>query len=93
MIRNASFIKRQIGNQTVLVAVGEATKRFHGMISLNKTAAFIWDLLESEKTLEEIAAALAINDSNQRSTRSPRAQQTLQQNRFATTRCTRYKQA
>lgn len=59
MIRSASFIKRQIGNQTVLVAVGEATKRFHGMISLNKTAAFIWDLLESEKTLEEIAAALA----------------------------------
>ena len=58
MIRSESFIKREIGNQTVIVAVGEATKKFHGMISVNGTGAYIWDLLRQETTLDEIAAAL-----------------------------------
>ena len=58
MIRSKSFIKRDIGTQTVIVAVGEATKTFHGMISVNKTGAFIWDLLENETTLDAITEAL-----------------------------------
>lgn len=58
MIRSQSFIKRNIGNQTVIVAVGEATKTFHGMISVNKTGAFIWDLLENEITLDAVTEAL-----------------------------------
>jgi hypothetical protein len=58
MIRSQSFIKRDIGNQTVIVAVGEATKKFHGMISLNRTGAYIWDLLENETTLDAITEAL-----------------------------------
>ena len=58
MIRSQSFIKRNIGNQTVIVAVGEATKTFHGMISVNKTGAFIWDLLENETTLDAVTEAL-----------------------------------
>lgn len=58
MIRSQSFIKREIGGQTVIVAVGEATKTFHGMISVNRTGAYIWDLLEKETTLDAITEAL-----------------------------------
>lgn len=58
MIRSKSFIKRSIGTQTVIVAVGEAAKRFHGMISVNGTGSFIWEQLENETTIEELVAAV-----------------------------------
>ena len=58
MIRNQNFVKRKIGTQFVIVAVGEATKRFNGMISVNGTGSFIWDCLEKEITMEELTAAL-----------------------------------
>ena len=48
MIQNKEFIKRKIGTQFVIVAVGEASRRFNGMISVNSTGAFIWDVLEKE---------------------------------------------
>lgn len=58
MIRNQNFIKRKIGNQNVIVAVGEATKRFNGMISINGSGGIIWDRLESEATLEDLVKAV-----------------------------------
>ena len=58
MKRNASFIKRTIGEQTVIVAVGEATRRFNGMISVNGTASYIWDLLENDTDIDTVAASL-----------------------------------
>ena len=58
MIRNQNFIKRKIGNQHVIVAVGEATKRFNGMISINGSGSIIWDRLEREASLEELVAAV-----------------------------------
>ena len=48
MIQNKEFIKRKIGTQFVIVAVGEASRQFNGMISVNSTGAFIWDVLEKE---------------------------------------------
>lgn len=58
MIRNSQFIKRKIGDKNVIIAVGEASKTFNGMISVNATGAFIWDCLEKETTMEELVAAL-----------------------------------
>jgi hypothetical protein len=58
MIRNAQFIKRKLGNQYVIVAVGDAAKRFHGMISINGSGSLIWDRLEKECTLEDIVTAV-----------------------------------
>ena len=58
MIRSKDFIKRKIGTQYVIVAVGAATKRFNGMISVNATGSFIWDCLEKETTVEEIVRAM-----------------------------------
>ena len=48
------FILRKVGTDHVVVAVGEASKAFHGMIKLNETAAFIWQLVEQGLELDEI---------------------------------------
>ena len=58
MIRNNNFVKRKIGTQFVIVAVGEATRKFNGMISVNGTGSFIWDQLEKEITMDQLVAAL-----------------------------------
>ena len=58
MIRNKNFVKRKIGTQFVIVAVGEATRSFNGMISVNGTGSFIWDQLEKEITMEQLVAAM-----------------------------------
>ena len=58
MIRSKDFIKRKIGTQYVIVAVGAATKKFNGMISVNSTGSFIWDQLEHEMTIDELVAAI-----------------------------------
>ena len=58
MKRNKDFIKRKIGPQYVIVAVGAATKRFNGMISVNGTGSFIFDKLENDITLDELVEAI-----------------------------------
>ena len=58
MIRSNEFIKRKIGTQFVIVAVGAASKKFSGMISVNATGSFIWDHLEKDTTLDELVAAM-----------------------------------
>lgn len=58
MIRNQNFIKRKLGSQYVIVAVGEAAKRFHGMISVNGSGSLIWDCLEKECGVEDLVAAM-----------------------------------
>ena len=40
------------------VPVGERTRDVHGMIALNETGAFIWQLMEEERTEEEIVGKL-----------------------------------
>lgn len=39
------FILRSVSDAYVVVAVGEATKSFNGMITLNETGAFLWKAL------------------------------------------------
>ena len=34
-------------------------KKFSGMVTLNGTGKFLWDLLAEEKTLDEMAKAMA----------------------------------
>ena len=52
------FIKKNVGGADIVVAVGEASVNFNAMITLNTTGAFIWELLEEEKTEDELVAAL-----------------------------------
>lgn len=48
------FVMREVAGQAVVIAVGEASKTFHGMINLNGTGKLIWEDVEQGKTEEEI---------------------------------------
>lgn len=48
------FILRDVGGKTFVVAVGELSKKFKGMITLNETGKMIWKELENGATEEAI---------------------------------------
>ena len=52
------FIVRQIAGQNVAIAVGEMSKKFHGMIKLNDTGLFIWNVLQNDVTEDVIVDAV-----------------------------------
>lgn len=49
---------RQIGDNWVVVPMGERLAEFNGMMKLNETGAFIWKLLETETTEDKILSAV-----------------------------------
>lgn len=58
MRRNPGFLMRQVAGRYVLAPVGETVKTFSGMITMNATGKFLWDLMEQEQTLDTLAQAL-----------------------------------
>lgn len=52
------FVLRKVGGESVVVPVGEMSKKFHGMINLNETGNFLWNFFTQEHTEEEAVAAL-----------------------------------
>jgi len=59
MIRNANFLLQDVAGTKVIVPVGEAVAAFPGMITVNETGAYIWQLLEQQQTVESLAKAIA----------------------------------
>ena len=54
----SGLILRSVGGENVVVPVGEMSKKFHGMITLNETGAFLWKFFAEDHTQEEAVAAL-----------------------------------
>ena len=52
------FILRDVGGKTFVVAVGERSREFKGMITLNETGKLIWQTLEKGATGEEVVNAI-----------------------------------
>lgn len=52
------FVKTEIADKTVVIPVGEKTVDFSGIISLNETGAFLWDLLSKDVTRDVLLTAL-----------------------------------
>ena len=52
------FILRDVGGKTFVVAVGERSREFKGMITLNATGKIIWKALEKESTVEDVVNAI-----------------------------------
>lgn len=48
------FVIQEMAGETVMVATGEASKEFRGIVRNNKTAAYIANLLLQDITREEI---------------------------------------
>ena len=49
---------RDVAGTLVIVPVGAAVSAFPGMITLNGTGAYLWELLETEQTVETLTQAL-----------------------------------
>ena len=47
------FVLRDIAGDTVVIATGEVSKTFHGMIKLNSTGKEIWEILSAGDVSEE----------------------------------------
>jgi hypothetical protein len=54
----SSFITQQIGDRQYMVATGEEAGSFSGMISSNRTAAAVVDLLKDETTEKAVVDAM-----------------------------------
>ena len=52
------FIKSRLGDECVVVPVGAQTVDFRGLITLNETGEFIWEILLEEKSLEDVVSAM-----------------------------------
>lgn len=52
------FIHRKIADADVLVSVGANVAVFNGYITLNETCAFLWDLMQTPKSAEQLAQRL-----------------------------------
>ena len=52
------FVLRCVGGENVVVPVGEMSKVFRGMITLNETGAFLWNFFSLERSENEAVEAL-----------------------------------
>ncbi len=52
------FILRTVAGQNLIVPVGENTMNFNAAITLNESAAFLWNKLTDEQTEEQLLNAL-----------------------------------
>lgn len=53
------FVLREIAGQAIVIAAGEASRDFHGMIKLNATGKLVWQGAAEGLTAEEIARRLS----------------------------------
>lgn len=58
MKQNPDYILRTVAGSQVLVPVGEATKDFPGMITMNATSVFLWETLSQSQTAESLVETL-----------------------------------
>lgn len=52
------FIKSNLGDECVVVPVGAQTVDFRGLITLNETGEFIWEILQNESKISDVVSAL-----------------------------------
>lgn len=52
------IVTNSIDGESFAIATGEAAKSFNGLIKNNPTAAFIFELLKSEQTIDSITEAM-----------------------------------
>ncbi len=53
-----NFIMKTIAGENIAMAVGKEARNFPGMIRLNETGCFLWNLLEKGATMETLTEKL-----------------------------------
>jgi hypothetical protein len=59
MRRKEDFLSQNVGGQAFLVPLGAKVRDMNGMILLNATGSYIWDLMAEDRSVDELAAAVA----------------------------------
>ena len=54
-----NYVMREVAGQAIVIAVGEESKKFKGMINLNRTGKDVWTGLEKRLNLAEIVKKMA----------------------------------
>ncbi|MDD6735339.1 MAG: PqqD family protein [Clostridiales bacterium] len=52
------FVLRKVAGNYIIIGVGEEAVDFNGMITVNETGAFLWNLLSKDITVDELLSAL-----------------------------------
>ncbi|MBP9988697.1 MAG: PqqD family protein [Ruminococcus sp.] len=52
------FVVRKIGPQTMAVPIGERTSEIHGLIALNETGEYLWNILRNGADKETLVQSL-----------------------------------
>ena len=53
-----NFIIREIAGMFVVVPTGSEAQKFNGMMTINETAAFIWNVLKNGAERDDVVEAL-----------------------------------
>jgi len=56
--RSLDFAMRRIGEERFLVPLGAQVSHTNGLVLLNATGLYIWDLLEKRRSREELVCAV-----------------------------------
>lgn len=54
----SGYILREVANQYIVVPTGNEALNFNGIITLNKTGKFLWELLQTSQTKETLVSSL-----------------------------------
>lgn len=54
----SELVMREIAGETILIPVGELTKKYNGLLTMNDTGAFILGKLREECTFEMLLSGL-----------------------------------
>ena len=52
------FMLRQFGDDYIVVAVGDDSENFNRLITINSVGAFIYKLLQNDKSYDDVVAAM-----------------------------------
>lgn len=58
MKANQNFIHREIAGEQLLIPVGEAALKLHGMITVTETGLLLWQTLQNDCTEDQLVAAI-----------------------------------
>jgi hypothetical protein len=59
MKRKGDFIMRNVGGENLLVPLGAQVMDMNGMVILNDMARCVWELLAQDRSVDELAVAMA----------------------------------
>ena len=71
----SGYVIRQVMGNYVVIATGEESRGFHGMVKLNETAANIWSYISEGKSEE--AQATGLSGFRRRRRKVPKPKDTL----------------